>query len=93
MIVSKVAVTCLFGVAAACLVAGPAAAGGVTEAAWYEEDYQTKGPARGYSGSVWGGRRNYWCDYQRIPNRQCTTLVNGRQKCKVVNWTLKQYCY
>jgi hypothetical protein len=95
MSIVRTTMICLSSVTAAALLAGgPAEARrGFTDAAWYEEDTETKGPVRGYSGPVWGGRRNYWCDYQRIPNRQCTTLANGREKCRVVKWTLKQYCY
>lgn len=60
---------------------------------YYEEQYETKGPQHGYSGWVWGGRRSYYCDYQRLPNRECVTLKSGKQRCKVTSWTLKQYCY
>ena len=91
----KLSVACLIAaISGITLVASPAQARrGWGDSGWYEQDYETKGPARGYSGSVWSGRRNYWCDYQRIPNRKCTMLANGQERCRVVNWTLKQYCY
>jgi hypothetical protein len=60
----------------------------------YEEvQIETKGPVKGYSGSPVGAGVTVFCDYQRIPNRQCTIGIDGREKCKVVSWTLKQYCY
>jgi hypothetical protein len=95
MNITQTTTTCLLAATVMALLAAvPAQArSDVVKAAWYQENYTTRGPARGYSGPVWGGRRNYWCDYQRIPNRQCVTLSNGREKCRVVNWTLKQYCY
>ncbi len=59
-----------------------------------EQSYIVPGPYKGYSGFVpSGGPRSYYCDYQRIPNRQCTVGRDGREKCKIVNWTLKQACY
>lgn len=60
---------------------------------YYERQTETKGPVHGYSGWVWGGRRSYYCDYQRLPNRECVTLKSGKQRCRVTSWTLKQYCY
>lgn len=60
---------------------------------YWERQTEHKGPQRGYSGWVWGGNRSYYCDYQRLPNRECTTLKSGKQRCRVTSWTLKQYCY
>jgi hypothetical protein len=40
----------------------------------------------GYSGQL--GVGGLYCDYQRIPTHDCSS---GR--CKVVSWTLKQFCY
>ena len=60
---------------------------------WVERNYETRGPQRGYSGFYRVGPRNYWCDYQRLPNRKCTIGRDGRERCRITNWTLKQYCY
>jgi len=60
----------------------------------YEEvQIETQGPVKGYSGSPVGAGALVYCDYQRIPNRQCTMGLDGQERCKVVSWTLKQYCY
>jgi len=58
-----------------------------------EQHYITKGPVKGYSGFVRAGARSYYCDYQRIPNRVCTYTSDGRERCKIESWTLKQACY
>jgi hypothetical protein len=58
-----------------------------------EAQIETQGPVKGYSGSPVGAGISVYCDYQRIPNRQCTIGKNGQEQCKVVSWTLKQYCY
>ena len=60
---------------------------------YYERESESRGPQHGYSGWVWGGSRSYYCDYQRLPNRECVTLKSGKQRCRVTSWTLKQYCY
>jgi len=60
---------------------------------YYERQTESQGPRHGYSGFVWGGNRSYYCDYQRLPNRECATLKSGKQRCRVTSWTLKQYCY
>lgn len=39
----------------------------------------------GYSGHS----GNYYCDYQRLPNRKCDA---SGQNCKIVSWTLQQIC-
>lgn len=54
-----------------------------------ERSFTFKGPVRGYSGFAGG----YYCDYQRVPNRQCVITASGDESCKIVNWTLKQVCY
>lgn len=54
-----------------------------------EKHFITDGPVKGFTGS----RGAYFCDYRRVPNRQCVLLPNGREKCKIVNWTLTQACY
>jgi len=58
-----------------------------------EIEIQTPGPMKGYSGSPVGAGSLVYCDYQRIPNRKCTIGLDGKERCKIVNWTLKQYCY
>jgi hypothetical protein len=42
----------------------------------------------GYSGHS----GNYYCDYQRLPNRTCVVKADGIEKCKVVGWTLREMC-
>jgi hypothetical protein len=61
---------------------------------YYEWQYETKDPVHGYSGfaGIGNGRRSLYCDYHRLPNRECITLKSGKQRCKVVSWTLKQMC-
>lgn len=61
----------------------------------YESERRTRGPEHGYSGFVWSGPgpRSVYCDYQRIPNRVCATSRDGRRRCRVEGWTLRQYCY
>jgi hypothetical protein len=59
----------------------------------FTTEHTTKGPVRGYSGFYRVGPRDYYCDYQRIPNRRCTTDRKGHEQCKIVSWELKQFCY
>lgn len=49
------------------------------------------GPARGFSGFAGFGARRYYCDYQRHPNRKCS-IIKGRERCRIVSWTLVQTC-
>jgi hypothetical protein len=56
---------------------------------FYSEDYQFGGPVKGYEGQA----GNYYCSYQRLPNRVCTVDANGNERCQVKGWTLRQYCY
>jgi hypothetical protein len=65
--------------------AGAAQAGGRGKD-MYVQDYNFKKPMNGYSGH----QGNYWCDYVKLPNRQCD--ANGNN-CKIVSWTLRQTCY
>ncbi|MCB1485484.1 MAG: hypothetical protein KDJ17_11400 [Hyphomicrobiaceae bacterium] len=51
----------------------------------YIQTYEFKKPMHGYSGHS----GNYYCDYQRLPNRRCD--ANGRN-CKIVSWTLQEIC-
>lgn len=54
----------------------------------YVQDYQFSKPMHGYSGRA----GEFYCDYIRLPNRKCV-VVGGRERCKVVGWTLRQTCY
>jgi hypothetical protein len=56
---------------------------------FYVQDYQFDQPMSGYEGQA----GNYYCSYQRLPNRVCSYDSNGNEKCKVVGWTLRQHCY
>lgn len=51
---------------------------------YFSQTYQFKKPMHGYSGHS----GNYYCDYQRLPNKTCK---GGR--CKITSWTLRQHCY
>jgi hypothetical protein len=42
----------------------------------------------GYSGHS----GNYYCDYQRLPNRKCFVNAGGTETCKIVGWTLREMC-
>jgi hypothetical protein len=86
----------LAGLTAICAVAGSEAAAArdrSPSSKYYEWQTESDWPAHGYSGWVGGGRRGLYCDYQRLPNRECKQLPGGRQKCRATSWTLKQYCY
>jgi hypothetical protein len=56
---------------------------------FFSEDYQFDRPMSGFEGKA----GNYYCSYQRLPNRVCTYDANGNEKCKIKGWTLRQYCY
>ncbi|CAN1722817.1 conserved exported protein of unknown function [Hyphomicrobium sp. 1Nfss2.1] len=56
---------------------------------FYSQDYQFNQPMKGYEGQA----GNYYCSYQRLPNRVCTTDGSGNERCRVKGWTLRQYCY
>jgi hypothetical protein len=60
---------------------------------YYERQIETDRPYHGYSGWVGIGPRSLYCDYQRLPNRECTRTSSGKRRCRVTSWTLKQYCY
>ena len=51
----------------------------------YLETYNFKKPMHGYSGHA----GNYYCDYQRLPQRRCDASGTS---CKIVGWTLQQIC-
>lgn len=54
----------------------------------FVQDYKFNKPMHGYSGHS----GNYYCDYQRLPNRKCTLSANGKETCKIVSWTLREMC-
>lgn len=62
------------------------AGGGAKE--FFVQDYKFAKPMHGYSGHS----GNYYCDYQRLPNRVCATNANGTESCKIVGWTLREMC-
>ena len=61
---------------------------------YYEWQTESAGPMHGYSGwaGIGNGRRSLYCDYIRVPNRECVTLKSGKESCRVTSWTLKQTC-
>lgn len=77
--------------AAAGIVMVGAAGGAEARRGYHYWTSEHAGPVRGYSGFAGFGARRYYCDYQRHPNRKCTT-VNGRERCRIVSWTLVQTC-
>jgi hypothetical protein len=52
------------------------------------QDYKFDKPMHGYSGHS----GNYFCDYQRLPERKCFLNANGTETCKIVGWTLREMC-
>lgn len=54
----------------------------------YIETYNFKKPMHGYSGHS----GNYYCDYQRLPQRKCSIDKNGNESCRIVGWTLREMC-
>ncbi len=54
----------------------------------YVETYSSRKPLHGYSGQS----GNYYCDYQRLPQRKCVINANGTESCKIVGWTLREMC-
>jgi hypothetical protein len=78
-----------FAVAAGAIAFGASAAnaaGGAKE--FFVQDYQFSKPMHGYSGHS----GNYYCDYQRLPNRKCVTNANGSESCRIIGWTLREMC-
>ncbi|MEQ1717623.1 MAG: hypothetical protein ABL907_16865 [Hyphomicrobium sp.] len=51
----------------------------------YIETYNFKKPMHGYSGHA----GNSYCDYQRLPQRQCNASGTS---CTITGWTLQQIC-
>jgi hypothetical protein len=79
----------VFAVAASALAFGGSAAnaaGGAKD--FFVQDYQFAKPMHGYSGHS----GNYYCDYQRLPNRVCVPTADGRETCRIVGWTLREMC-
>jgi hypothetical protein len=77
---------------AAIALAVPLLAAGAAEARvkpYYWQNYETRGPQRGYEGYV---APNYYCSYKRYPNRECTTSASGKQRCRITSWRLEQTC-
>lgn len=88
-IFSTRSVSTVFAAVAATLAIGASAAnagGGAKEV--FIQDYQFSKPMHGYSGHS----GNYYCDYQRLPNRRCTVNANGVESCQIVGWTLREMC-
>lgn len=83
-----------FGVVAATLAVATLAFTTVTPAEArkgkevYIQDYNFDRPMHGYSGH----KGAFYCDYQRLPKRRCT-YSGGRERCKIVGWTLRQMCH
>jgi hypothetical protein len=65
------------------LTAGAQARGGKEH---FVQDYTFKQPMNGFSGR----QGNYYCDFVKLPNRQCDVSGNN---CRIVSWTLRQTCY
>ena len=73
--------------ACAALLTGSAAQAGGGKGV-YVEDYHFDKPMHGYSGQS----GNYYCDYQRLPERKCVVDASGHERCKIVGWTLREMC-
>lgn len=56
---------------------------------FYQQEYDTRGPVRGYEGFLFP---DYYCSYKRYPKRVCSTDGRGRERCRVVGWRLEQTC-
>ena len=54
----------------------------------FVQDYKFDKPMHGYSGHS----GNFYCDYQRLPDRKCYVNANGSETCKIVGWTLREMC-
>lgn len=59
----------------------------------YYERFFTKKPERGFEGFVGVGKHGQYCSYRREPIRRCFYLSSGREKCKIISWSLVQHCY
>ncbi len=77
---------------AAVALAVPLLAAGAAQARvkpYYWQNYETRGPVRGYEGYV---APNYYCSYKRYPNRDCSVDRRGKERCRIVSWRLEQTC-
>jgi hypothetical protein len=74
---------------AAALVPLPAEAQRRWVKPFYQQEYDTRGPVRGYEGFLFP---DYYCSYKRYPKRVCSTDRRGRERCRVVGWRLEQTC-
>lgn len=72
---------------AAALVSASAANAGGGAKEVFVQDYKFAKPMHGYSGHS----GNYFCDYQRLPDRKCV-VVGGVERCTIVGWTLREMC-
>ena len=72
----------------AALFGGTAAQAGGGAKEVFVQDYKFDKPMHGYSGHS----GNYYCDYQRLPDRKCVVNANGSETCKIVGWTLREMC-
>jgi len=84
---TKTAILC----GAALAVAGTLSTGALAKGGkeFYVQDYQFDQPMKGYEGQA----GNYYCSYQRLPNRVCSVDSSGNERCKIKGWTLRQHCY
>lgn len=80
-------ITAIAAVAVGAILSVTTAQAGGGSKEFFVQDYKFKNSMHGYSGHS----GNYFCDYQRLPDRKCT-LVNGVERCKIVGWTLRQMC-
>lgn len=59
----------------------------------YYERFETRGPERGYEGFVGSGHLSQYCSYHRKPRTRCFVTRSGRERCRVVSWSLVQHCH
>jgi hypothetical protein len=74
--------------AAVALFGGSSAYAGGGGKEVFVQDYHFDKPMHGYSGQS----GNYYCDYQRLPERKCFVDSRGHETCKIVGWTLREMC-
>ncbi len=67
------------------LIVGP-----VSAADYDQQNYEFTKPAQGYEGRTPTGVG--YCSYRNVPKKKCWTKKNGKKKCKVVGYTLEQFC-
>lgn len=75
-------------IAAGALAASTSAEAGGRGKEFFVQDYKFDKPMHGYSGHS----GNYYCDYQRLPDRKCSVDRNGNEQCVIVGWTLREMC-